>query len=291
MSIILKTPSVDELRSVIEALREWQNNGHAVQLHPGDIGWFWRFGDIETARAVRFWVRDGETVAICLLDGPDLVRLALQPEVKQDMELARQLARDLSSPQYGVVPAGQEISVEAPLDAIVRTCMSAESGWIDGEPFTYLVQDLSQPIQLATHTRIQIVGPELMEARTAVHRAAFNGSTFTADRWAAMARSPAYGDAKCLLAFDLAGTPVAVATVWHAGRGKPGLLEPMGVAAEHRGKGYGKAICVAAAAELQNMGASTVQVGTPSSNEAAIRTYRAAGFNIEAEVRDKSRTS
>jgi len=43
-------------------------------------------------------------------------------------------------------------------------------------------------------------------------------------------------------------------TVWSAGPGKPGLLEPMGVHQEHRGHGYGKAITVAAAASLQELG-------------------------------------
>jgi GNAT superfamily N-acetyltransferase len=47
---------------------------------------------------------------------------------------------------------------------------------------------------------------------------------------------------------------VAAVTVWSAGPGKPGLLEAMGVHREHRGLGYGKAITVAAAAALQELG-------------------------------------
>jgi ribosomal protein S18 acetylase RimI-like enzyme len=79
---------------------------------------------------------------------------------------------------------------------------------------------------------------------------------------------------------------VAAVTVWSAGPGKPGLLEPMGVHRDHRGHGYGKAISVAAAAALREMGSSSALVCTPSSNVAAVATYASAGFVPLQEVRD-----
>lgn len=93
-----------------------------------------------------------------------------------------------------------------------------------------------------------------------------------------MASGLPFTDARCLLAYDDEGAAVAVVTVWSAGPGKPGLIEPMGVHADHRGRGYGVAICVAAAAELQKLGSSSVLVCTPSARAAAVATYRSAGF-------------
>jgi hypothetical protein len=43
-----------------------------MQLHPGDVGWFWRFGAEATAAAARTWSRDGRILAVGLLDGPTL---------------------------------------------------------------------------------------------------------------------------------------------------------------------------------------------------------------------------
>ena len=78
--------------------------------------------------------------------------------------------------------------------------------------------------------------------------------------------------------------------MWSAGPGKPGLLEPMGVHADHRGHGYGRAICVAAAAALQDLGSSSALVCTPSANVAGVATYRSAGFQPLPQRRDRSRS-
>lgn len=106
-----------------------------------------------------------------------------------------------------------------------------------------------------------------------------------------MAAGLPYADARCLVAYDDEGNAVAAVTVWSAGPGKPGLLEPMGVHREHRGHGYGKAISVAAAAALRELGSSSALVCTPSVNVAGVATYKSAGFQRLPEVRDKYRVA
>src|SRR5262249_40980137 len=137
--------------------------------------------------------------------------------------------------------------------------------------------------------RIEVIGSEDADVRSAVQRAAFEFSTFTEERWRAMAAGLPYRDARCLVAYDDEGTAVAAATVWSAGRGKPGLLERRGVHGAHRGHGYGTAITVAAAAALQRMGASTATVCTESSNRGGVATYRSAGFEQFPDVADLRR--
>jgi ribosomal protein S18 acetylase RimI-like enzyme len=84
---------------------------------------------------------------------------------------------------------------------------------------------------------------------------------------------------------------VAAATVWSAGPGRPGLLEPVGVHRDHRGHGYGTAITVAAAAALRDMGSSSAIVCTRSANLGAVATYRSAGFRQFPDVPDLHRSS
>ncbi|WP_420855834.1 GNAT family N-acetyltransferase [Thermoactinospora rubra] len=60
----------------------------------------------------------------------------------------------------------------------------------------------------------------------------------------------------------------------------------MGVHRDHRGHGYGKAITVAAAAALRELGSSSAIVCTPSSNAGAVATYQSAGFQPLPERRD-----
>jgi GNAT superfamily N-acetyltransferase len=273
------------LDEAVQALREWQREGEPFQLHPGDVGWFWRFGAEQTAAAVRVWRRDGQVLAVGLLDSPDLLRLTIAPDARQDEELARQLVADIADPARAVLPAGK-VYVESPLGTRFKELMF-ENGWQLDEPWTPLTLDLAEPVP-DPGVRVEVIGPEQAHLHTAVIRASFEKSTFTDERWHAMAAGSPFADARCLVAFE--GTAAAAAvTVWSAGPGKPGLLEPMGVHRDHRGRGYGKAITVAAARALRELGSSSALVCTPSFNTGAVATYRAAGFTQLPEVFDQRR--
>jgi GNAT superfamily N-acetyltransferase len=273
VTVVLTRPRVDGLGEVVSVLREWQRDEAPMQLHPGDVGWFWRFGAEATAAAVRTWSRGGRVLAVGLLDGSRLLRLTTAPDAWRDEELARQMAGDMAEPERGVLPAGKAC-VEAPTGALVRDVLS-EAGWDADEPWTPLCCDLTEPAP-DPGVRIEVTGPERAHVRAAVHRASFQSPRFTGERWHAMAAGPAYADARCLVAYDDQDNAVAAVTVWSAGPRRPGLLEPMGVHPAHRGHGYGRAICVAAAAALRRLGSSSALVCT--AKVAGIATYESAGF-------------
>ncbi|ALO12357.1 Acetyltransferase [Streptomyces venezuelae] len=286
MAIEWGKPDVDGLGRAVGALREWQADGAPFQLHPGDLGWFWRFGGEATAAAVRTWSRDGRILAVGLLDGPGLLRLTIAPDALRDEELARRLVDDVTEPERGVLPAGKA-NIEAPTAALVQDLLAGE-GWDTDEPWTPLRRDLTEPVA-DPGVRIEVARPEQAHVYAAVLRAAFDGSTFTEDRWHAMAAGLPFTDARCLIAYDDGGDAVAVVTVWSAGPGRPGLLEPMGVHRAHRRRGHGRAISLAAAAALRELGSSSADVCTPSSNTGAVAAYEAAGFRRLPEVRDRYR--
>lgn len=286
VAIMLGEPGVDGLTEAVSVLREWQHEGAPMQLHPGDLGWFWRFGAEATAAAVRTWSRDGRILAVGLLDGPDLLRLTTAPDAQRDEQLARQLVEDVTEPARGVLVEGK-VNVEAPTGALVHDLLSG-AGWKADEPWAPLRRDLTEPVEGAG-VRVEAIGPGQAPVWAAVVRASFDGSTFTDERWHAMATGSAYADAQCLVAYDERGNAVAAVAVWSAGPGKPGLLEPMGVHREHRGHGYGKAITLAAAAALQRLGSSSAIVCTPSANTGAVATYKSAHFQELPERRDRYR--
>lgn len=286
MSIILGEPDVGGLGAAEDALRRWQYNGAPMQLHPGDLGWYWRFGAAATARAVRTWSRDGEILAVGLLDGPGLIRLTTAPDARRDEELGRRMAADIVDPARGVLPEG-EANVEAPQDALLQELLR-ENGWGTDEPWTPLRRDLAEPVE-DPGLRVEAVGPERAGEWAAVLRASFKGSTFGEERWLAMASGSPFADARSLTAYDDRGEAVAVATVWSAGPGRPGLIEPMGVHQDHRGRGYGKAITIAAVSALRELGSSSALVCTPSANPGAVPAYESGGFQALPEVRDRRR--
>jgi GNAT superfamily N-acetyltransferase len=286
MAMVLGRPGVEGLSEAVGVLREWQREGAPMQLHPGDVGWFWRFGAEATASAVRTWSRDGRILAVGLLDGPELLRLTVAPGTERDEELARQLVNDVSEPDRDVLGKGKAY-VEAPSGTLVQELLGRD-GWRSGEPWTPLRHDLAEPLP-DPGVRIEAVGPELAHVRASVQRAAFDRSTFTDERWHAMAAGLPYADARCLVAYDDDDNAVAAVTVWSAGPGRPGLLEPMGVHRDHRGRGFGRAVSIAAAAALQRLGSSSAIVCTPSSNAGGVATYASAGFQERPAVRDRCR--
>jgi len=283
MSLELATPRADQLDAVVADLSSWQQDGLPVQLHPGDLGWAWRFGAVTLAEALRVWTVDATTVAIGFVDEAWLIRMAIAPPADNDEELAQALARDLEDPMRGVLD-GANVSVEARFGTAFRSQLRTR-GWVEGDPWAPLVRDLSDPVE-GSELRVEVVGPERVDDRVAVQRGAFTSSTFTAERWHEMSRSSAYQHARCLVGYDSKDNPAAAVTVWSAGPGRPGLLEPVGVHRDHRGHSYGTAISLAAAAALRDLGSSSALVATSSSNQAAVATYASAGYRRMPDVTD-----
>jgi GNAT superfamily N-acetyltransferase len=289
MSITLQSGTTVLLDEAVDAVASWQQDGVPVQLHPGDFGWNWSFGSEALAREVRVWRREGQILAAGMVDHKDgLIRMAISPSVDTDEAFAAQLLADLSDPGRGVLPADRG-TVEARFGAAFRELLH-RSGWVADEPWTPLRRDLTTPVADCS-LRIEVLDADHVEDRilldrVAVGRASFPGSTFTVERWRAMAASSAYRRARCLVAYDHDGTAVAATTVWSAGRGRPGLIEPLGAHRDHRGRGHGRAISVAAAAALQQLGSSSATVCTPSGNVGGVAAYTSAGFERLPDVTD-----
>ncbi|MFD7157083.1 GNAT family N-acetyltransferase [Kribbella sp. NPDC059898] len=286
MAIELSTAGTGELGSVVAVLREWIRDGDPSQLHPGDLGWFWRFGIERTAAATRIWRRDGEIVAVGMLDEPDWLRTGIRPELLRDDELARRIVADVSVPATGVLVEGKAY-VETPTGALVQDLLSKD-GWKADAPWVPVHRDLSDPVP-DPGVRVDVIGAAEAHERTAVQRASFAGSTFTNERWFAMSDGLPYADAQCLVLRNEIGESVAAATVWSAGAGRPGYIEPMGVHNLHRGRGYGTAMVLACARALRELGSSSVYTVTPGTNVGAIATYQAAGMRTLDEIRSQYR--
>ena len=288
-------PDLAGLQAAATALRDWQADRAPTQLHPGDVGWHWRDGAESTAAAVRVWSRAGRIVAVGLLDAPQLLRMAVDPDLQDDEALVDRLLGDIEDPDRGVLESGAAV-VEARCGRLLTDSLTA-TGWQPDQPWTPLHRDLTeQPPDCGL--RIEVIGPDGADLWSAIHWSAFKGTAMSdddrrtvRDRWVAMASSTPYAEARCLTAYDEHDDAVAIAAVWSAGSGRPGLLEPIGVHADHRGRGHGRAVTLAAAAALRDLGSSSAVVCTPSSQPGAVETYVSAGFERFPELLDLRRSS
>ena len=290
MGLRMHTPAAAQVADLVDELASWQRDGLPVQLHPGDVGWYAMRGMEAAAQGLRAWADRESIYAIGLLDGPNLIRMALHPDFVDIQPLAEQIHADLSSAENQIFPA-ESASIEARGATALGKILQAH-GWMPGEAWTPLRRALDAPVRLP-ELAFRRIDASLAGQWMEVHLNAFRGSDFTQEdlaralqRWHTMASTPIYEQGQCLTAYDGEMNPLAVAGVWSAGSGRPGLLEPIAVHPAFRGQGFGTAISLAAAAELRSMGASSALVCTPSENRAAVATYLAAGFVADTEDRD-----
>ncbi|MCI4010173.1 GNAT family N-acetyltransferase [Brevibacterium sp. ZH18] len=291
----LTAPRVAELPAIGAVLDRWQSDAGPLHLHTGDLGWYSLKGAEATAQALRIW-RCGDTIrAIGLLDGEDLLRLSVDPDFSHDDSLSQQIESDIDSSNGLVFGTGPAI-VEA--RGATRLCDRLKArGWSADEPWTPLKRDLSLPVE-EPGIRVEAAEPDAAETWTAIHWSAFRGVPYTADdrqrfvsRWNEMMSGPFSSRAQSLLGYDSTGVPVAVTTVWSAGPNRPGLIEPLAVHRDHQGHGYGKAMAIAAARSLQQLGSSLASVCAESSNKGAVAAYSSAGYAPRTQVRDLRRDS
>jgi predicted N-acetyltransferase YhbS len=285
MTIEVTRPEVDDLEDLVAHLGWWQRTAGPVQLHPGDVGWFSLRGPESLASRLRVWRRDGLPIAVGLLDEPTLIRMAVAPEVDSDAAVADQMARDFGTPDAGVLPAGP-VAVEARAGTALRQLL-LQQGWGLGDPWIPLRLDLTdEPPDVATDLglTVEVVDDDSAGDWFAVHAAAFGGRGGVL--WEQLRQSIPFRRGRCLVGRDRSGAATACIAVWSAGRGRPGLIEPLGVHPEHRRRGFGRAMNLAAARSLRSLGASEVVVCTPQTQAGAAEAYVASGFTAEPEVCD-----
>jgi hypothetical protein len=93
------------LPEVVDALPRMACDRSPAQLLVGDLGLQWRFG-AEAAAALRTCRRDGQILAVGMLDSRRLLRLAVAREEQADEDLAHELLVDITRPARGVLSPG-----------------------------------------------------------------------------------------------------------------------------------------------------------------------------------------
>ncbi|GAA1558013.1 MULTISPECIES: GNAT family N-acetyltransferase [Dermacoccus] len=251
-----------------------------AQLHPGDLGWNMRDGAASAAKVLRLWSHNGDPIAIGMLDtdtDASVIRLAVSPTVGDDETIATRIADDLDGrdllPQE---PASAEVRFGSALQQVLR-----DRGWTDGDGWACFTSDLSHPTPSHPVRKAVVDGSAAEGVPDAVvhdivraHLAAWERSTLTVKKWHEMAVGPAFRHGRFIVLYA-DDVPVATAAVWSAGPGRPGLIEPLGVDRDQRGRGYGREIVNACAAELRDMDASSMKVATPVTQWPAVPLYEA----------------
>lgn len=133
-----------------------------------------------------------------------------------------------------------------------------------------------------------LAGAAEVDAYVELHRSVFESKNMTRSWRMQTLEQAAYQPEHDLVVEAPDGTLAAFCVGWFDGRGyggQPcGQIEPLGVAAAHRGLGLGRAILEACCERLRATGAVDIYVETDRQRDAALGVYGAAGFQLKQDV-------
>ena len=229
--IAYDTPTVDLLPLIAEQLSLWQRDPWAGHIHPGDLGWHSSVGPEQMAKDLRVWTLEGVPIAMGMLDGSEVLRMAIDPSLANDKNVADRLAHNLNEPDSGLFTGGEAI-IEARGAHALSAALKA-AGWVDDEPWTPMALDLTGALDMTrldrSGIRVEQACPAAADVWTSIHWSSFKGTPYDDEarsrfvqRWTRLMTGPFADRAHSLVAYDPDGTPVAVTTVWTAGDEGPG---------------------------------------------------------------------
>lgn len=121
-------------------------------------------------------------------------------------------------------------------------------------------------------------GPDELERRVEVHRAAFAPSRMSLDKYRRLIEQPHYRFEHDLVVESATGEFAAFTMAWWDPVGRVGELEPVGTHPDHRRKGLAVAVNLGALRLFGGLGAAWAVVSSGASNAASEALYQSVGF-------------
>jgi ribosomal protein S18 acetylase RimI-like enzyme len=123
-----------------------------------------------------------------------------------------------------------------------------------------------------------VSGPHEVEARMALHRAAFAPSKMTVEKYERLTTLPHYRFEDDLVVEAPDGSLAAFAMAWWDPIARVGEYEPVGTHPDHQRRGLGRALLTHGLRRYRDLGARLVQVYSNTDNAASEGLYQAVGF-------------
>lgn len=246
--------------------------------HVGNVAWARCAIPAEADPPAAVWMVNGETSAAAWVeDGNSLEWVTTeQPEVVRHV-INWFVDRFTARPLFATV-----LEHQAMVLGVLR-----DQGFIPdagGPYFVHMWRSLTDlpaigPLPEGFHAR-SMRGPADLEARVAVHRAAWHPSGMTVDRYRALMADAAYRSAFDWVIEEPGGDFAAAALLWVDPAHQAGLLEPVGTDPRYRRRGLSRAVCLAALHELRRQGGvqAVVQPRGDDDYPVPYRLYRGLGF-------------
>lgn len=251
-------------------------------MHVGDVTWglYQHEPELAAPKRVQIFERDGSPVAFGILWLPQTLHCAVDPSHRDD-EVHDALLDWFAGAAGDELDGGLDVQL-LESDAVLAAAL-ARHGYVpnpEAAVFEHRVRSLAGPVEeprLTDGYVLRHVGPDEVEPRVEVHRAAFHPSKVTVPAYRALRELPPYRADLDLVVEAPDGSFAAYALVWLDAENGIGELEPVGTHPDHRRLGLGKAVCLEACRRLRELGADTAVVYSLAGYHAGT-LYAAAGF-------------
>jgi ribosomal protein S18 acetylase RimI-like enzyme len=260
----------------------WRAHGPKVVRHVGDVAWG-RYQHVgrEAEWKTRLWEEDGELVAWAWLFRPHELRYQLDPKRPDLLPAVLDWFEDEAGRSDGPLVTSALPEDEASARELERRGYERVTG---GPWLAFLIRTLAEPVRAPSVPdgfRLRTMhGDEDVEARVAVHRAAFHPSRVTVESYHNVVRAHPYrADLDCVVeAPD--GSFASYCLAWLDEEVGVGELEPVGTHPDYERRGLASAVCRFALRRLQDIGATTAIVYARGDDDypAPKRLYESIGF-------------
>lgn len=278
------------MQSILRANKGANPHG---SFHPGDLEWWFFYGDAETdlsARA-RIWTLDDRPIAwtFCTLDGLDydiavhhafLNHTAVGEILDQMESFLTAHARTLPAN-----PQGKPFKITTYVDADETSHIELlqQRNYTGSAHLVCFGRDLHDDLPEITlpdgYSLLDRMRDDLADMRAEAHFSAFSpGSKMTGARYRYFMTAPSYNPEMDIVVLNPQGRPVAFGMGWLDDESKVGLFEPVGTHQDYQRKGLGRAAMREGMRRMKERGMTVATVNTTANDEDNIAFYHAAGF-------------
>lgn len=265
---------------------EWLKHRPLVTYTVGDLEW-WGINDPDETpeKLVRLWFDRSELVGWAWGEPPDAAAWMATPAAS--LEVLRAIVEELEAttppdPETGI----RRTRTYARDDDVAAVELLNRRGYVpDERAFSHWVRRLPpgggpavpEPPLPPGYRRASTSWPDDIERRVEVHRSAFAPSRMTVEKYRAIRECPHYAPERDRVIVAPDGSFAAFANAWWDPVGLVGELEPVGVHADHRKLGLGKAVCFDAYRALADLGARECVIFSQTTNAASEALYGSLG--------------
>ena len=281
---------LDLMRAILQAGRA-ANNG-TYYIHPGDLNWWWYYGDPQKIfpKSVFLWDRDGQVIGWSLtaygaMDVYFLPELRGTPEAEAMYiwaeEKLTEIARKQVDDSIETIWVGEHDSVLIP--HLKKRGFTREDGHQLIYNSRYLDGDLPAPTLPPGYTVRAMEGDNKAPSRARASYVAFQSKKDWApylQNYLNFSHSPVYDPDLDVVAVSPDGEIAAFAICWLDPVNQIGHFEPVGTHPDYQRKGLGRAVLYEGMRRMRARGMRSASVCVDGDNPAGIGVYAAAGFQV-----------